>query len=228
MKRKFFYTLVVAAAASLASCSDAGDEHHSSYFFPAGNLGVEMFADQSQAEAVLVSLDTWTATAEGGWFTISPDNARVPAGYQLTQEIKIEASPNTTGMVRTGIIRVQAYSEVATAVRQMPWLDIRRPVQYIEKGEKDSDPLAARCEVVLASSTVTLPLQFTTYAPDATLTCDQPWITVEESTLEAGVHEPVLAVQPNTDTESRNAVLTLTSAGVVAKIKVTQLGKAED
>lgn len=228
MKRLFSYISVFTMTVCLASCSNAEEEHHSTYFYPTDLLSVDMYADQSETEVTLVSLDTWTAAAEGGWFTISPNEARVPAGYQLTQNLKITASPNTTGLIRTGLIRVQAYSNLAMAVRQVPWLDIRRPAQYISSGEKEGDPLVVTCEVTVNSDAATLPLHFVTYAPDATLVSDQPWITIEEATFEAGENKPVLGLQPNTDTEARTANLTLTSAGIAAKIKVTQLEKQSD
>ncbi|MBR6375699.1 MAG: BACON domain-containing protein [Alloprevotella sp.] len=225
MKKLFSCLLSVAAVVGLASCSDAGDEYHSTYFDSIGLGGVEIYADQSEAHVNLVSLDTWTARVDAEWFSITPTEAYVPAGYQLTQDIKITTTPNTSGMVRSGAIRVQAFAEVATIVRQLPWLNIRRPVQYITKGETDSDPLQVRCEVTVGASATALPLDFTTYAPEATLQSDQPWITIEEPALKAGDHAISLTLEPNTVTEPREATLTLISGGVEAKIKVTQSGK---
>ncbi|MBR1712024.1 MAG: BACON domain-containing protein [Alloprevotella sp.] len=226
--RRFLGLGALAAAFSIFSgCSNDPDEYHYTVFFPNDMESRTYFADQTRDTLHVLSYDSWTSTALGGWFSVSPESQAVLAGQGTITPMFLTATPNTTETVRTGYIQVAGYGQIAKLVRQTYWLNIAAPTGRIEANAGTGD---IRCTFTtkLTAKETNLPLVFTNYTDGAKLAADATWISIPDTAFDAGRHTFTLTVTPNQSTEPRTATLTLTSAGVSTPISVTQEGKTED
>lgn len=222
-------TLLITLLA-LTACTEATYEAHQSFFYPQKPDGLLLYADQTADTTNVYSLDSWTATAEGGWFHVSPTECTIPVGQAALTHIELTTSPNNTGVNRSGRIVVKSHDTISQLVYQCTWLNILYPfANYTYEGEDDS--YAARKATfsqTLTFDVAATQVRFNTYSPGATLTTDAEWLQPETTEFpEAGYYQVKVKVQPNDAKEKRVGRLTLTSAGISSVITVEQLPEPE-
>ena len=220
-----FLILVIA----LAACTEGTYERHESYFYPQRPDGQLLYADQTMDTTLIYSLDSWQATKEGDWFSITPENFEVKPGVSIFNKMTFTTTPNTTGKGRTGLVTIHAYHTISQSLYQTPWLNITYPfAQYTEGEDHTFATRKATFRLSLLSSATASQLRFTTYAENASLTSDAEWVTPEKTIfLAPNSYEVKLTIQPNKSKDARSAQLTLTSAGISTPITVEQAGDPE-
>ena len=220
---------LLALVLALAACTEGSYEHHASYFYPQRPDGQLLYADQTMDTTLIYSLDSWQATKEGDWFSITPESFEVRPGVSIFTKMTFTTTPNTTGKGRTGLVTIHAYHTISQSLYQTPWLNITYPFAQYTKGEDHTFATRkATFRLSLPSSATASQLRFTTYAENATLTSDAEWVTPEKTIfLAPNSYEVKLTIQPNKSKDARSAQLTLTSAGISTPITVEQAGDPE-
>ena len=220
-----FLILVIA----LAACTEGTYERHESYFYPQRPDGQLLYADQTMDTTLIYSLDSWQATKEGDWFSITPESFEVKPGVSIFNKMTFTTTPNTTGKGRTGLVTIHAYHTISQSLYQTPWLNITYPFAQYTKGEDHTFATRkATFRMALLSSATSSQVRFTTYAENATLTSNAEWVTPEKTIfLAPNSYEVKLTIQPNKSKDARSAQLTLTSAGISTPITVEQAGDPE-
>ena len=220
---------LLALVLALAACTEGSYEHHASYFYPQRPDGQLLYADQTMDTTLIYSLDSWQATKEGDWFSITPESFEVRPGVSIFNKMTFTTTPNTTGKGRTGLVTIHAYHTISQALYQTSWLNITYPfAQYTEGEDHTFATRKATFRLSLLSSATASQLRFTTYAENASLTSDAEWVTPEKTIfLAPNSYEVKLTIQPNKSKAPRSAQLTLTSAGISTPITVEQAGDPE-
>lgn len=220
---------LLALVLALAACTEGSYEHHASYFYPQRPDGQLLYADQTMDTTLIYSLDSWQATKEGDWFSITPESFEVRPGVSIFTKMTFTTTPNTTGKGRTGLVTIHAYHTISQSLYQTPWLNITYPFAQYTKGEDHTFATRkATFRMALLSSATSSQVRFTTYAENATLTSDAEWVTPEKTIfLAPNNYEVKLTIQPNKSKDARSAQLTLTSAGISTPITVEQAGDPE-
>ena len=220
---------LLALVLALAACTEGSYEHHASYFYPQRPDGQLLYADQTMDTTLIYSLDSWQATKEGDWFSITPESFEVRPGVSIFTKMTFTTTPNTTGKGRTGLVTIHAYHTISQSLYQTPWLNITYPFAQYTKGEDHTFATRkATFRMALLSSATSSQVRFTTYAENASLTSDAEWVTPEKTIfLAPNNYEVKLTIQPNKSKDPRTAQLTLTSAGISTPITVEQAGDPE-
>lgn len=220
---------LLALVLALAACTEGSYEHHASYFYPQRPDGQLLYADQTMDTTLIYSLDSWQATKEGDWFSITPESFEVRPGVSIFTKMTFTTTPNTTGKGRTGLVTIHAYHTISQSLYQTPWLNITYPFAQYTKGEDHTFATRkATFRMALLSSATSSQVRFTTYAENATLTSNAEWVTPEKTIfLAPNNYEVKLTIQPNKSKDPRSAQLTLTSAGISTPITVEQAGDPE-
>lgn len=220
---------LLALVLGLAACTEGSYEHHASYFYPQRPDGQLLYADQTMDTTLIYSLDSWQATKEGDWFSITPESFEVRPGVSIFTKMTFTTTPNTTGKGRTGLVTIHAYHTISQSLYQTPWLNITYPFAQYTKGEDHTFATRkATFRMALLSSATSSQVRFTTYAENATLTSNAEWVTPEKTIfLAPNNYEVKLTIQPNKSKGPRTAQLTLTSAGISTPIIVEQAGDPE-
>ena len=220
---------LLALVLGLAACTEGSYEHHASYFYPQRPDGQLLYADQTMDTTLIYSLDSWQATKEGDWFSITPESFEVRPGVSIFTKMTFTTTPNTTGKGRTGLVTIHAYHTISQSLYQTPWLNITYPFAQYTKGEDHTFATRkATFRMALLSSATSSQVRFTTYAENATLTSNAEWVTPEKTIfLAPNSYEVKLTIQPNKSKDARSAQLTLTSAGISTPITVEQAGDPE-
>ena len=220
---------LLALVLGLAACTEGSYEHHASYFNPQRPDGQLLYADQTMDTTLIYSLDSWQATKEGDWFSITPESFEVRPGVSIFTKMTFTTTPNTTGKGRTGLDTIHAYHTISQSLYQTPWLNITYPFAQYTKGEDHTFATRkATFRMALLSSATSSQVRFTTYAENATLTSNAEWVTPEKTIFIApNSYEVKLTIQPNKSKNPRTAQLTLTSAGISTPITVEQAGDPE-
>ena len=220
---------LLALVLALATCTEGSYEHHASYFYPQRPDGQLLYADQTMDTTLIYSLDSWQATKEGDWFSITPESFEVRPGVSIFTKMTFTTTPNTTGKGRTGLVTIHAYHTISQSLYQTPWLNITYPFAQYTKGEDHTFATRkATFRMALLSSATSSQVRFTTYAENATLTSNAEWVTPEKTIfLAPNSYEVKLTIQPNKSKAPRSAQLTLTSAGISTPITVEQAGDPE-
>lgn len=220
---------LLALVLALAACTEGSYEHHASYFYPQRPDGQLLYADQTMDTTLIYSLDSWQATKEGDWFSITPESFEVRPGVSIFTKMTFTTTPNTTGKGRTGLVTIHAYHTISQSLYQTPWLNITYPFAQYTKGEDHTFATRkATFRMALLSSATSSQVRFTTYAENATLTSNAEWVTPEKTIFIApNSYEVKLTIQPNKSKDPRSAQLTLTSAGISTPITVEQAGDPE-
>ncbi len=227
MKRICF--LALASLALLSACSKKEYEYHQTNFLPVGGDAGILYADQeSDTTLKLLSYDSWTlqAESEGNWFSVSPTHLTVPFdNVGLIQRLDITATPNTTGKVREGRIKVDSFMSIGRQIHQFYWLHIIVPEAILHDNTMTRTD-SVRFDLEVPAEAHNTALKFRTYKEGATLTSIASWITMEDSVfLLSGLHEPTLQIAANPENEERRDTLHLTSNGVTSLICIKQKGK---
>ena len=220
---------LLALVLALAACTEGSYEHHASYFYPQRPDGQLLYADQTMDTTLIYSLDSWQATKEGDWFSITPESFEVRPGVSIFTKMTFTTTPNTTGKGRTGLVTIHAYHTISQSLYQTPWLNITYPFAQYTKGEDHTFATRkATFRMALLSSATSSQVRFTTYAENATLTSNAEWVTPEKTIfLAPNNYEVKLTIQPNKSKDPRTAQRTLTSAGISTPIIVEQAGDPE-
>ena len=220
---------LLALVLALAACTEGSYEHHASYFYPQRPDGQLLYADQTMDTTLIYSLDSWQATKEGDWFSITPESFEVKPGVSIFNKMTFTTTPNTTGKGRTGLVTIHAYHTISQSLYQTPWLNITYPFAQYTKGEYHTFATRkATFRMALLSSATSSQVRFTTYAENATLTSNAEWVTPEKTIfLAPNNYEVKLTIQSNKSKDPRTAQLTLTSAGISTPIIVEQAGDPE-
>ena len=220
---------LLALVLALAACTEGSYEHHASYFYPQRPDGQLLYADQTMDTTLIYSLDSWQATKEGDWFSITPESFEVRPGVSSFTKMTFTTTPYTTGKGRSGLVTIHAYHTISQSLYQTPWLNITYPFAQYTKGEDHTFATRkATFRMALLSSATSSQVRFTTYAENATLTSNAEWVTPEKTIfLAPNNYEVKLTIQPNKSKDPRTAQLTLTSAGISTPIIVEQAGDPE-
>ena len=220
-----FLILVIA----LVSCTEGSYERHESFFYPQRPDAQRLYADQTQDTTLIYSLDSWTATKEGDWFSLTPESFEVRPGVSIATKMTFTTTPNNTGQGRVGRVTIHAYHTISQMLYQTPWLNITYPFAQETEGEDQTIVTRkATFRLSLLSDATASMVCFTTYAENATLTSDAEWLIPEKTIfLAPNSYEVKLTIQPNKDKNPRTAQLTLTSAGISTPITVEQAGDPE-
>ena len=223
MKRLLPFLILVIA---LTSCTEGSYERHETFFYPQRPDGQLLYADQTKDTTLIYSLDSWQATKEGEWFSITPESCEVSPTASIATKMTFTTTPNTTGKGRTGLVTIHSYHTISQSLYQTPWLNITYPfAKYNEGEDKTFVTRQATFHLSLLSSATTSKVCFTTYAENATLTSNADWVTPEKTSfLGPKNYEIKLNIQPNKDKNPRTAQLTLTSAGISTPITIEQAG----
>ncbi len=227
MKKLLFSAL---CALAFAACSENDSEYHQTYFYPTNVYGNTMYADQTEDSVRVVTMDTWTATAEseGDWLDISPatfvvPSTNVPAIY--SQRMLIKAHPNNTGKVREGLIKLNTFTTLGRRVAQCHWLNIVVP-EPVYQGGTNVVPDTVYFDMEVSAEARDTLLNFRTYAADAELSDLAAWITADSVAFPLpGRHKPRLSIAANPSSEPRIDILRLTSAGITSLICIKQKGQ---
>ena len=224
MKKVLFPLLTLVLA--LAACTEGSYERHESFFYPQRPDGQLLYADQTQDTTLVYSLDSWTATKVGDWFSLTPESFEVRPGVSIATKMTFTTTPNNTGQGRVGRVTIHAYHTISQMLYQTPWLNITYPyAQYTEGEDQTFVTRKATFRLALLSDATASKVRFTTYAENATLTSNAEWVTPEKTVfLAPNSYEVNLTVKPNKDKDARTAQLTLTSAGISTPIIVEQAG----
>ena len=217
MKRLLFF--VPCLALMLASCGNDNDFHVTRFY----ETAAVMYADQEVDSLHLQYSDNWTAQKNVDWFDISPTSATIPQDYIMWTRIDITTTPNTTGKERIGNIMVTSYQPAGITVYQHSFLNVSWP--YITNVSEDESTFT--CLDIKADTATTGQVIFTNYADGATLTSNSAWLTVSNETYDKGRHQVDYTLEPNTTTEDRTAIITLTSNGVSTPISIRQRAYVE-
>ena len=217
---------LLALVLALAACTEGSYERHESFFYPQRPDGQLLYADQTQDTTLVYSLDSWTATKVGDWFSLTPESFEVRPGVSIATKMTFTTTPNNTGQGRVGRVTIHAYHTISQMLYQTPWLNITYPyAQYTEGEDQTFVTRKATFRLSLLSDATASKVRFTTYAENATLTSDAEWVTPEKTVfLAPNSYEVNLTVKPNKDKDARIAHLTLTSAGISTPIIVEQAG----
>lgn len=224
---KHYHILPLAALLGvLAACSDSSNEYHVTAFNPQKPNGLQLYADQVEDSLFVQSADSWTASTVGGFFSVTPTEQTVQANYVDRTKLTVLVEPNTTGEVREGRILIDAYNQIGMPVYQTAWLYIHTPEARYEYGPNMAlVGSKAFFEATVKADAETLSLAFKNYRDGATLSCDAPWVTIPDSTYDAGQHTMQLACEPNPTAEERTATVVVRSAGVETPVVYTQKAK---
>ncbi len=209
-----------------AACSDNSNEYHVTAFNPLKANGLQVYADQVEDSLFVQSSDSWTASTVGDFFSVSPMEQTVQANYVDRTKLTVLVEPNTTGEVREGRILINAYDQIGMPVYQTAWLYIHTPEARYEYGpNKALVGSKAFFEATVKADAEALPLAFKNFRDGATLSCDAPWVTIPDSTYDAGQHTMSLTCEPNPTAEERTATIIVRSAGVETPVVYTQKAK---
>ncbi len=203
---------------TLASCGEGEYEVHSIRFVDLSSGSVSLYADETVDTCVVEAYDSWTASSsDTSWLSCSPTSVTVPSGYYSTDWFYVNATPNTTGQHRGGIIYLSSYYDLQLPVQQSANLNIGRPT-----GTSDGSSDLQTYTLSLAALGSTDSISFTVYSDDASFVGGGDWITAIDTTFSAGEHTFYVTASANWTGNRRQATYTLTSAGVSSDINVTQ------
>ena len=229
--KKYLLLAVVTATILFTACNKESNFHTLGIVYPQ-QTGV-VYADQKMDSIVFQTTDNFRLDPLNNWILID-DSLRyvqVENVYRLIYvlSLPIRFEPNTTGEIRYGEVRLQSsgdndWDQSATAsYTQLYWHDIQRPEpaysydNYIITG--------AKFELTDSATQVCDTLRFTTYDNWTLSDCEFAHPSITKGF--AGKHIVLLAIDPNTTTEERNATITLESRGVKTNILVKQEGNKE-
>lgn len=213
----------LALIALLAACSPASEEYHSTYFTKPASGIVDLFADQTQDSARVVSTDSWTLSSPADWFSLSPSTYQVPAGQLWSERIEVTAdAPNTTGRNKQSSFTLStSEGSHPMPVYHYSFLEILRPELSTFVGETFEERRPVSKMHIKPECTDTV-IEFRIHTPGATLRTNSSWITPQETLFDKGAHTVHLALTPRTDNAARTGSVTLTSAGVTHDITLDQ------
>ncbi len=208
VSRLFSAALIAVCAVFAASCNDEDTGYHSTYFSPLNSGNKELFADQTTDSVTVISYDTWTASVNADWLTLTlggktaPFTVEVPDGYVSRTVMTLTMQPNTTGKVRSTPVSAASSSDkigtVQLGVVQYPFLKITNPsVSRITTSTGATEYTFAMTGVAKdgyyhafdsqGKETKTQPsVSFTVFADGATLTSGSDWITIVPQTDSEG------------------------------------------
>lgn len=230
--------MLATATVGMTSCDTSTEsEHHETAFLPLNVQGRVLYADQAADTLGIYSFDSWklaVATTEAAaWITASPTQQTVPAASVATTPVILTTTPNTTGKSRTATLQLTTtfpdFGTLTMGVRQLPWLDVRRPVNvpaYTAEGV--ATPSFTETLTHDAGST-TLSIFF--HDKDAgthSVISKADWISLPEVPQDGypyGLHTIKLTLRNNTAKTARTGEVVITSAGVSTILTYTQQGQ---
>lgn len=227
MKRIIFPLLFLMAIA-MQSCSDGLDRHELRVLYP---NGYALFADQTQDSLVFLTFDSWRASSNASWITISgksSDNIKYDYYKNYLIRVDLALEPNTTGRTRMGNVIVKSYDyEGAGLYVQFPFLNITHPNPNANNyfGDNHTVPdnadfiLSDSADVVLDSLCFKVEKAWTlSFAPGA----DQSWLQLSATSGAEGYNVVPITLEQNLTTQERKTELLLSSSGITNQISVVQ------
>ena len=229
MKKFFTLSAIFATVALMSGCNDEEDSFHAIYInsdITTGNI-LPIYADQSGDTLRVQTTDSFEANADGGWVTFAETNSATISkavnyayGNVVTFKLGVKFSPNTSDATRYSNVIFKANGrEAGVGYVQAHFHDILNPKgTYTDKITHKDIVFGKSVE----STTMLDSIAFTLY-DKATLSSDADWLTVRESSFEAGTHTVYLDIKPNDAITERTARLTLLSDnGAKSTIHITQ------
>ncbi len=218
----------------LTACGEPTYEYHAADWYP--KVQSIIYADQPEDTTHLVNTDSWTATTDAEWLTVSPGYLEIPEGYIADQKMTFTATPNTTGKTRSAFVSISSYHSLSYAVTQLAWLNVIRPSSH--HTTPDVFTLELRDKKSVRDS-----VEFRVYCPAATLKSLSPWLTLEAEwkiqetdpvskktvwtkktgdTFPIGKIRAFFTYEREPEGKKREGKLALTSAGITTEINIIQ------
>lgn len=223
MMKKTCYALMSALMMLVVSCNEGEYNVHQTFFYPQKPYGLQLYADQTSDTTNVYSVDPWTSSTTGSWFTTNPVNSQTGFFTHIT----ISTTPNNTGKNRQGLINIHAHETIAMAVMQSTWLNITYPAPRINN-EVDFEDRKAIFEGLADDDEHTTQVAFYVYQDDATLVSNTPWMIPQEATFEKGYHQVKVDIAKNPEEKKRTGTLTLTSGGISSTITIVQAEQVDE
>lgn len=217
MMKKSYFALLAFLMLFVVSCDEADYEVHQTFFYPQKPYGLQLYADQTADTINVYSIDPWTSSLTGDWFTVSP----TVSDKWFNTHIDITTSVNTTGKNRQGMFNVHAHETIGLLVMQNTWLNIMDPSPRVDNTVPFEDRRAVfECRV--DDDAYSPEVSFYVYQDDAQLTSQAEWLKPETITFAKGYHTVKVNVETNPEEQERTGTLTLTSAGITSVITIVQ------
>ena len=230
MKRiTLFLCAGLCAMLMLTSCSESDPSYHTlgitSRIIDGPLVG--LYADQMSDTLVLRTTDSWIADTQCNWMTFTQTGTKTDEstfdyvyGTEKLFVRPVSIMPNTTDAVRLTAVKLTANGHsVSLQYLQLYHLNIVDPAAvYTDASAYAGASFTKRVGAAAQTATVTAVL----YA-DATVTSDQDWVAIEQTTLSKGDNTVTLAIDQNdTGAERKANVTLLSSTGAKTTVTVIQ------
>lgn len=218
-------TIFIALAALLFFACGKGQEfHYTEIIHPSSNTrSIVIWADQTRDSIVFASSDSWTLTSsDPSWCSFDPEDAKFENKYDnamITQKILLTFTPNTTGKLRSAVLRIDGgESANAAYYAQVPYLGITHPSRLVSMDLRIDSlvTLTAPASAELDS------VEFEVFSNWTLTALDGSWVTPQKTSGKAGVYKVFLDLKQNTVSQERRDTLLLTSNGITDSIPVLQ------
>lgn len=244
VKNPFILACALVATMTLAACSgDSDDEYHEIALASPTGLA---YADQTSDTLKIYSTGSWTVTTQDAdWFTPTSFSREQSRPEWNTYPLTLQT--NTTGKVKSALFIVKASgnkNKIYSSYFQVPWMNVANPNPVLRLADGtvsgfDSSKfseLKAYFTFAFTSAAAADTLRFTLYAPAATISTSDEWISLKQDgesvktasvSREAGstrtfISIPVSATA-NTVAEKRTGTITIaTSTGIKQEVSITQ------
>ena len=129
---------------ALTACTEGSYERHESYFYPQRPDGQLLYADQTMDTTLIYSLDSWQATKEGDWFSITPESFEVKPGVSIFNKMTFTTTPNTTGKGRNYLIPQGKAVIASPSAKKVLAENLKQRAHKLAKIKADAEELAAK------------------------------------------------------------------------------------
>ena len=225
----YFVGMAVSAMLCLGSCEEKDPSYHvlAATSYASGEPIVFVYADQLCDTVSLRTTDPWTAATGCNWLLFAESGKSTHSG-QMEYEYGVEKifvmpmtlEANTGSALRHAMVKFTANGRNAgLQYVQLYHMNVSNPAPKYADASSFTDATFTK---KVAASAASVGVSFTLYA-DATLSTEQGWVSVPETSFTRGTHDITLTLQPNTSGADRTADITiLSSTGAKTVIAIVQ------
>lgn len=216
--------LLFALTAVLTTSCIEDAEYHQIYVGGKNGSNFLVYADQTADTLYIQTYDSWRASYEATWLTLSHKSEEITDGAFHTCIVPMTFQLNDTGVGRHAKVHIDSYYVAQADVYQYPWLNVIKPAGVSPTGQSaDFEKYHVTFQKELKANQTSTPVEFTLYQDGGTIYDDADWLTLSsEEVGKAGTYRLVATLTPNTTGAARTATIRLTSAGITTPIIITQ------
>ncbi|MBR1917190.1 MAG: BACON domain-containing protein [Bacteroidaceae bacterium] len=228
-KITFLMCAVLCTMLTMNSCSESDPNYHTLGITSRLTDGpiVGLYADQTGDTLMLRSTDPWMADTQCSWMLFTQTGTQKDEekfdyvyGREKVFLRPVSIEPNTTDAVRRTAVLLKANGHtISLLYLQLNHLNVVEPaVVYTDASTYVGASFSKKVGAAAQTTTVSAVL----YA-DATISSDQEWLAIEQTSLAKGDNTVTLTIGQNTTGAERKANVTLlSSTGAKTTVTIVQ------